>query len=124
MACAKVTRPKELGGLNLFDIRKLSWALRVRWPWLQLTEPEKSWNQFQIQVCREVQCLFDMADITKVGDGSNILFWKDRWLNGRRIRDIAPTIFDLVPKRIRNVRKVKEVVQDFRWVANFRGALM
>jgi hypothetical protein len=65
-----------------------------------------------------------MAVITKVGDGSNILFWKDRWLNGRRIRDIAPTIFDLVPKRIRNVRKVKEVVQDFRWVANFRGALM
>jgi hypothetical protein len=35
LAWAKVTRPKELGGLELFDIRKLSWALRARWPWLQ-----------------------------------------------------------------------------------------
>jgi hypothetical protein len=32
LAWAKVTRPKELGGLGLFDIWKLSWALRVRWP--------------------------------------------------------------------------------------------
>jgi hypothetical protein len=29
----------------------------------------------------------------------------------------------LVPKRIRNSRKVKEAVQHFRWVADFRGAL-
>jgi hypothetical protein len=34
LAWAKVARPKELGGLGLFDIRKLSWVLRVRWPWL------------------------------------------------------------------------------------------
>jgi hypothetical protein len=34
LAWAKVARPKELGGLGLFDIRKLSWALRARWPWL------------------------------------------------------------------------------------------
>jgi hypothetical protein len=32
LAWPKVTRPKELGGLNLFDIRRLSLALRARWP--------------------------------------------------------------------------------------------
>jgi hypothetical protein len=52
----------------------------------------------------------DMAVITKVGDGSNSLFWKDRWLNGRGIKDIAPTVFNLVPKRIRNKRKVSEAL--------------
>jgi hypothetical protein len=29
-----VTRPKELGGLGIADLR-LGWALRVRWLWLQ-----------------------------------------------------------------------------------------
>jgi hypothetical protein len=123
LAWAKVARPKELGGLGLFDIRKLSWALRVRWPWLQLTDPDRPWNCFQLQVCREVQCLIDMAFITKVGDGSNSLFWKDRWLNGRGIKDIAPAVFDSVPKRIRNKRTVSEALQNSRWIADFRGAL-
>jgi hypothetical protein len=64
-----------------------------------------------------------MAVITKVGDGSNSLFWKDRWLNGRGIKDIAPAVYDLVPKRIRNKRKVNEAVPNFQWIADFRGAL-
>jgi hypothetical protein len=64
-----------------------------------------------------------MVVITKVRDGSYTLFWKDRWLNGRGVKDIAPAIYCLVPKRIRNTRKVKEVVQNFRWVADFREAL-
>jgi hypothetical protein len=54
LAWPKVTRPKELGGLGLFDIRRLSLALRVRWPLLQMTEPDKPWVQFQIHVCKEV----------------------------------------------------------------------
>jgi hypothetical protein len=46
LAWPKVARPKELGGLGVFDIRRLSLALRARWPWLQMTEPEKPWAQF------------------------------------------------------------------------------
>jgi hypothetical protein len=72
---------------------------------------------------QEVQCLIDMAVITKVGDGSNSLFWKDRWLNGRGIKDIRPAVFDLVPKRIKNKRKVSEALQNYRWIADFKRAL-
>jgi hypothetical protein len=32
-----VTRPKELGGLGIADLKTLGWALRVRWLWLQNT---------------------------------------------------------------------------------------
>jgi hypothetical protein len=67
LSWAKVAWPKELGGLGLLDIRKLSWALRARWPWLQLTELDNPWNCFQLQVHKEVQCLIDMSVITKVG---------------------------------------------------------
>jgi hypothetical protein len=115
LAWAKVARPKELGGLGLFDIRNLSWALRARWPWLQLTEPDRPWNQFQIQVPKEVQSLFDMAVLTQVGDGSNARFWTDRWLNGKRIRDVAPAIYALVPKGIRNSRLVRDALINLRF---------
>jgi hypothetical protein len=54
LARTKVAWPKELGGLSLFDVRYMSWALRARWPWLQLTELDRPWNQFQIQVPKEV----------------------------------------------------------------------
>jgi hypothetical protein len=67
----KVARPKELGGLCIFDVRNLSWALRARWMWLQKTDLNKPWAQFQIQTCKEVQLLFDMALVTEIGDGSN-----------------------------------------------------
>jgi hypothetical protein len=32
LAWTKVARPKELGGLDIFDLRNLSWVLRPRWP--------------------------------------------------------------------------------------------
>jgi hypothetical protein len=51
-----------------------------------------------------------MAMVSVVGDGASTLFWKDRWLNGQRIEDIAPAIHALVPKRIINKRKVNEAL--------------
>jgi hypothetical protein len=39
-----------------------------------------------------------MAMATVIGDGSSTLFWKDRWLMGLRIVEIAPLIFSMVPK--------------------------
>jgi hypothetical protein len=115
--------PKEMGGHGLFDIRSLGWTLRAKWPWLQRTEPEKPWAQFQISVCKEVQSLIDMAVVTEVGDGSNTFFWKDRWINGQRISDIAPSVFAMVPKRIVNKRKVSETLLNLRWISDFQGAL-
>jgi hypothetical protein len=32
LAWPKVAQPKEMGGLGLFDIRSLGWALRAKWP--------------------------------------------------------------------------------------------
>jgi hypothetical protein len=39
------------------------------------------------------------------------------------VKDITPAVYDLVPKRIRNKRKVKEALQNFQWIADFREAL-
>jgi len=43
IAWPKVTRPCFLGGLGISHFQFLGWALRMRWLWLQKTEPEKAW---------------------------------------------------------------------------------
>jgi hypothetical protein len=111
-----------LGGLGVFDIRRLSWVLRARWPWLQMTEPEKPWAQIQLHICKEVQSLISMATVTTIGDGSNTLFWKDWWLNGKSIIDTAPAILAMIPTIIVNKRMVNEAFPNMRWLSDFQGA--
>jgi hypothetical protein len=72
---------------------------------------------------QSVQSLIDMVVFTQVSDGSNTKFWKGRWLNGSRIKEIVPAVYDLVPKRIKNRRTVKEAMLHLGWVSDFQGAL-
>jgi hypothetical protein len=64
-----------------------------------------------------------MAVVTMVGDGSDTLFWKDIWLDGRKIKDIAPNIYAMVPKRVINMRRTSEALQNMSWIGDLRGAL-
>jgi hypothetical protein len=74
IACLKVTRPKELGGLGISNLQNLNGALRVRWLWLKKTEPNKPWASFHIRVTSAIHDLFSMAMAIKLGDGNNTLF--------------------------------------------------
>jgi len=64
-----------------------------------------------------------MAIITEVGDGANTLFWKDKWLAGRSIQDLAPNLYALVPKRRASRRKVMDALVDENWVADIQGEI-
>jgi hypothetical protein len=123
LAWPKVTCPKELGGLGISELKNLCWALRARWPWLQKTDPSRPWADFPIHVCKVVKNLIAAAIITKLGDGANTLFWKDRWLEGRCIKDIAPALFVLVPLRLANKRLVKDALPNFHWLSDMQGAI-
>jgi hypothetical protein len=46
VAWPKVTRPVELGVLGISQLQQLGWALRMRWLWLQKTEPDRPWVFF------------------------------------------------------------------------------
>jgi hypothetical protein len=43
---------------------------------------------------------------SEVGSGSNTLFWSDKWLSCQRLADIAPRLFEIVPKKIAKKRTV------------------
>jgi hypothetical protein len=44
VAWDQVQRPLPLGGLGVLDLRLMGMALRLRWLWLQRTEPSRPWG--------------------------------------------------------------------------------
>jgi len=120
IAWPKVCRSKELGGLGIADLKSLGFALRARWPWLRKSEPSKPWASLPFQVSKEVDGLISMAVYTDVGNGASTLFWKDRWLEGKNIEEVAPKILSLVSKRIIGRRTVAEALTDEKWIDDIR----
>jgi hypothetical protein len=60
---------------------------------------------------------------TEVGDGTNTKFWKDKWLNGKRIADLFPRLYSAIPKRVINCRTVQEAIVSAKWISGIRGVL-
>lgn len=83
-----------LGRLGISD-KCLGWALQVKWLWLPKTDPNKPWSMFSIQISGCIRSLFPLAVVGD--DGTNMLFWKDRWLIGQQLRIYS--LDALVPKR-------------------------
>lgn len=99
IAWGRVARPLQLGGLGVHNLQTLNWALRMRWLWLQRTDPDKPWAAFNIQVHDCAKALFTMSVKTEVGDGSTTLFWTHRWIAGKSVEEIAPSLLRHVKKK-------------------------
>jgi hypothetical protein len=67
--------------------------------------------------------VFDSLVQIKVGKGSKVFFWKDRWLNGRAVGDFAPKVLQLVSTRRRNSRTVEVALIHHKWVEDIAGDL-
>jgi hypothetical protein len=122
VAWVKVCRPIELGGLGIADLKSLSWALRMRWLWLQKTEPDRPWAALPIHVPEQVRVFFAAAIYSEVGDGATTLFWTDKWLHGQCIADVAPRLFAAVAVRRRKKRTVQEAFTNHAWSSDIQGA--
>jgi hypothetical protein len=83
VAWSVVCRPLQLGGLGISNFTILNWALRVRWLWLQKTEPHRPWSSLRLQVPDQVRALFSMAVTTQVGNGDDTIL--DRLVASRKI---------------------------------------
>ncbi|GJN04342.1 hypothetical protein PR202_ga21885 [Eleusine coracana subsp. coracana] len=58
---------------------------------------------------------------TEIGDGTNTLFWKDRWLLGQRIEDLSPVLASMVPGRFANRRTVNDAISNMAWIRDIHG---
>jgi hypothetical protein len=88
----------------------LNIALRCRWAWLQWTDPNKAWAEFDLQLPPLAMALFKAATIVHIGDGERAKFWQDRWLDGTRVEDIAPNLAAKVAPHVAKIPTVKEAL--------------
>lgn len=101
----------------------MGWALRIRWLWLQKTDSSRPWEGLPFQVPRNAHALFDVALETKVGDGEATKFWTDCCLHGCPVGELAPNLFQVIPKRARRQRTVSQALGCRSWTADIQGAL-
>ena len=69
------------------------------------------------------RALFDVAVDYILSSRESIKFWKDRWLQGRTLAEIAPNLYNLVPKRVVKTRTVAKALVNRGWVADIRDVL-
>jgi hypothetical protein len=123
LSWGRVCRPLKLGGLGISSLQELSWALRMRWLWLHKTDPKRPWANLPIQVPYKAKAFFSTVLISEVGNGANTLFWTDKWLSRQKNSDIAPRLFQTIPRRIAKRRTVQEALLNRRWTSDIKGAL-
>jgi hypothetical protein len=106
-----VCRPRKLGGLGIHDMEVMRWALSMRWLWLKKTQPTRPWAAFEVQVHPKAVAMFDISVQAVVGDGATILFWMDKWIQGKSIADLVPELVAVVPRRFLKQRTAGGVEQ-------------
>lgn len=123
MAWQRVCRPKELGGLGVMDLKRHRLALRLRWEWLRRTDQTRPWQGLMMSSDPQVQIAFNSLVHWWLGSGDKVLFWKDRWIRGASVEDIAPEIRALIRTQTVNRRTVKEGLLNHRWASDIKGDL-
>ncbi|KAM0850126.1 hypothetical protein ACQ4PT_053288 [Festuca glaucescens] len=123
VAWNQLCKPYEYGGLGIKDLRMQSLALQVRWQWLQRTDLNRPWQGLPALKDSAARVLFDSLVQIRVGDGRRVLFWWDRWINGRSAADIAPGLFLTISTQVINARTVAQALVDNRWFADIPGTL-
>lgn len=95
---SRVCRPIALGGLGVQDIERDGLALRLRWLWLSRTDDSRAWSGLNLQFSVDERALFFASTTMCLGNGQRALFWEDRWIRGRAIKEMMPQLYYLHPQ--------------------------
>jgi hypothetical protein len=108
-----VCRPKALGGLGMPDLERSGRALRLRWPWIQWKDPQRTWAGSKLPCDDADMALFRAATKITIGDGNIASFWKDNWCGHGPICQWAPDLFKIATRKNRTVAKE---LHDNNWI--------
>jgi hypothetical protein len=118
-----VCRPISYGGLGIQDIERAGLALRLRWLWLSRTDDTRAWSGLDLQFTAEERALFFASTTMCIGNGQKALFWEDRWVNGKAIKELAPLLYSCIPNRRRKARTVADGIHGNSWARDIQGVL-
>lgn len=98
VAWEKVQRNLEYGGLGIHNLDLLGCTLKIRWLWAQKTYEGRPWDGLPMTFPHKAWALFHVVVEAIIGNDEKILFWINRWLDGHTMAEIAPNLFNVVPK--------------------------
>uniref|UniRef100_A0A453F1I3 Reverse transcriptase domain-containing protein n=1 Tax=Aegilops tauschii subsp. strangulata TaxID=200361 RepID=A0A453F1I3_AEGTS len=116
-------RPGEYGGLGIRDLERAGLALRLRWMWLAHTDTDRAWQGLDLQFSKEERVLFFASTTMMLGDGRTTLFWDDRWISGQSVREIAPLLYQCIPKQRRKTRTMADGLNGNTWARDIQGTI-
>jgi hypothetical protein len=96
--------------------------MRLRWLWLKCTDPSRPWSCLPVKMESLVEILFAVL-IVEVGNGLHSFFWTDKWIDGRSIADIAPTLPNAVRPHVHRTKTVAQGLENNAWARDITGAL-
>jgi hypothetical protein len=123
VAWPSVCQPTDLGGLGIPNLRLSSIALQTRWLWLQQAEESRAWAELPLSVPHEVQSFFEASTYTILGDGRSTAFWTGRWIQGKAVKHIAPSLLTHVSRRDIRQTTMADGVQGCAWVRQITGGI-
>lgn len=105
-------------GSLAYHLRLAASALRLRWLWLQRTDPSRPWSDLQLAFGRdrEVSTLFRNSIDINLGDGNRALFWSDRWNGSASPCCAAPDLCAMVRPGLRTNRTVAQALHNKAWI--------
>jgi hypothetical protein len=112
-----LTRPKDFGGLGVFNLDRFGRALRLRWLWQEWVEESKSWFGSELPCSDVDRLLFNSSIKITLDNGAKAHFWHHNWLEGEAPRYLAPNLFQLA---LRKNRKVQHELQNNNWIRLLR----
>lgn len=62
-------RPIGFDGLGIHNLEIMSWALQMRWLWIEKNKPDRPWARLEVPVHPNSAAIFAMSVVTIVGNG-------------------------------------------------------
>lgn len=78
---------------------------------------------FPIRSNGHVEALVHLATSIKLGNGTKVLFWSDRWIAGQSISQLAPGVLAAVRPNAVSSRSVAEGLTNNSWIRDISGTL-
>lgn len=69
------------------------------------SDPSRPWQGIPMVDDKDAQHIFNSMIKITLGNEERVLFWKDRWIHGFTVGEIAPSIISLVSTRACNSRR-------------------
>jgi hypothetical protein len=76
--------------------------------WISLFSHKEASGQFDVHPC---------------GQWQKHPFWRDRWLNGCSIAELAPEVISKVDKKVASTRTVDQALEGMLWVRDIKPTL-